>query len=214
MANDKMQKEIFAVKREDLFLEGSFQGYVPCKLVDYHSRIIKSGSYFKRGDIENDPRIKHPIPYGVIFNPEIKKIFVYQRAKLHDEERLGGKLSIGVGGHVEKSEVIDEEDPILATMLIELNEEVKINGMIRPKLSGYINDDSNNVGKVHLGLLYLIETDTTNVCPIHEEISQGSMKSLDEIQELLKNPDFEVENWSKIALIPITEFLETLAKDR
>jgi len=214
MADDKMQKEIFAVNRDDLFLEDYFQGYVPCKPVDYHSRITKSGFYSKRGNIENDSSIKHPIPYAVIVNPNTKKIFVYQRAKSHDEQRLSRKLSIGVGGHVEISEVGYDKDPIRATMLIELNEEVKIHGEMRPKLLGYINDDSDDVGKVHLGLLYLIETDAMEVSPLHPEIARGSLKSLEEIQGLFSNPDFEVENWSRIALIPIIEFLKLQATDK
>jgi len=93
-------------------------------------------------------------------------------------------------------------------MLRELSEEVEINGDFNVKVLGYINDDKDSVGRVHFGILYLIETDSEEVFPKGNEMAQGSFKSLEELAEIINSEDCEVESWSKIAYHAIKEFLD------
>lgn len=197
---------IMAVERAILFGkndEDAFNGFRNISQVDYRSRILENYKWMRRGDIENDSSHKHPIPYAIVFNTDSKKVFVYQRAKVHDEERLAGKRSWGFGGHINKVDTDSSPDPIFEGMLRELKEEVDIKGSVNPRLIGYINDDSDSVGQVHFSVLYLIETNAKIVLPKDKEIALVEQKTLTELERICSDPNLEVENWSRIALEPL-----------
>jgi len=166
----------------------------------------------RRGDAEVSESHKHPIPYVMIVNPEEKKVFTYQRASKKEhahEERLHGKWSWGVGGHVEPEDN-EGNDPIYSTMIRELEEEVAFDGPVGDhKVLGYINDDRDEVGKVHFGVLYLIET-LGDVRPANEEMASGRFLDFGEIEKLCSSEDSNVEGWSEIAVKPLREYFESL----
>lgn len=204
---NKNEKLIMVVDRDVLFGKDYFQGFRYHKEVNYERRILKNFKYIERDLVENNPELKQPIAYMLIVNPNLKKVFVFQRAshdKAYGEKRLQGKWSWGVGGHIEKMDV-KSGNPIKASMMRELKEEVEISGNVRPVMLGYINDDRNSVGKVHFGILYLIETDAEAVKPRGKEITSGSLRSLEDMEKI--NSEFVVEEWSKIALEPLKKIL-------
>jgi len=195
-----------AVKREKLFYNDEFQGFSSGE--DYQTRILENFEWIERNDAENNPEYKQPIAYLLITNPLTKKIFAYQRAKKdadYREKRLQGKWSWGVGGHIEMS---DGKNPIETSARRELIEEVSMDGKIlRFKILGYINDESNSVGKVHLGMLYLVETDSPEVRPKDSESEQGKLMDLNELEKICASEGVEVENWSRIALPELKRIL-------
>lgn len=199
---------ILAAPTKDLFKENYFEGFSPKDGIDYESRILKSYTSIRRGDAEKDPQYKQPIGYAIIINPEKKLVYAYQRASSgdYDENRLEGKWSWGVGGHIDANES-DQTNPIHASLLRELQEEITIEGSSTPQVLGYINDDSNDVGKVHFGILYAIITDATNAYPNDAESIHGSMRPYTFLTELSKSDTAEVENWSAIALEHINSCL-------
>ena len=93
-------------------------------------------------------------------------------------------------------------------MLREIEEEVDIHGSIEPRILGYINDESNPVGEVHFGVLYVIETDAEFVRPKSSEIGTGRLLTLKDVEEIRK--DAKIEDWSEIALDPVRSYLENL----
>ncbi len=208
----KTEKFIMVVPCKLLFGSNYFEGFRPQSETDHASRILANFTYMKRGLAEQDPTHKQPIGYSIIVNPVLKKVFAYQRAS-HDakygEKRLQGKWSWGVGGHIEKMDT-DAGNPLEMSMRRELGEEVSISGSITPKILGYINNDSDDVGKVHFGILYLIETDSLEVKPNDEEIDNGKMRTIGELEEICASPSFAVEEWSRIALEPLKQYFRTL----
>ncbi|MHA1873279.1 MAG: NUDIX domain-containing protein [Candidatus Heimdallarchaeaceae archaeon] len=204
----KSEKLIMVVEREILLGDESFQGFKPQNQIDYESRILDNFKYMKRGLAEEDPTHKQPVGYAMIVNPTLKQIFAYQRSTKDDnyaEKRLQGKWSWGVGGHIEKFDV-ENGNPLHASMLRELEEEVSVNGSVNPKVLGYINDDSNDVGKVHFGVLYVVETNSRIVTPKDSEIDNGRLRTIDELEEICSSPDFAVEEWSRISLEPLKRY--------
>ena len=202
-------QEIIVVARETLFAEKYFQGFIPAKDFDFESVILNNFKYERRGNAEENPDLKQPIAYCLIVNKTTGKVFIYQRSAIdgeYNEKRLQGKWSWGVGGHMERYDVGDEH-PIRASMLRELEEEVKIDGSIDSRVLGYINDDETAVGKVHFGILYLIETDAASIVANDAEIATGGFAGPDRIQEILSSPDCEVESWSEIAAEPLMDAL-------
>lgn len=204
---DKNEIMIMVVDREKLFDGYSFNGFLEYGKFDYEKKILENFRYMKRGIAEKDFSKKQPIAYAIIVNKKTKKIFVYQRSdssKDHGDERLENKWSWGVGGHIEK---IDEkhQNPIIHSMLREIKEEVDIKGRIKTKILGYINDDSNDIGKVHFGILYLVEIDGS-VKPKSKELKMGKMIDIDKLDDICSS--YNVEDWSKIALAPLKRMME------
>lgn len=205
----KEEKLIMAVKRNLLFQEGSFEGFKNAEERDYQKRILDHFEYIKRRDVEKDSAYKQPIGYAVLINLNNEKIFAYQRSSQdenYSEKRLQGKWSWGVGGHIDKPDK-KGKNPIKTSLLRELEEEVEIKGEVKGvEALGYINDDSDSVGKVHFGILYLVKV-TGDVSPKDSEMGRGEMKSLKELREVAENTEYNTEEWSKISLKPIEKFL-------
>lgn len=206
---DKYDKSIMVVQRRILFGDDYFEGFRRGNEVDYETRILGNYVFIRRGIAEHDFSYKQPIGYVAIVNPILKRVFAYQRAiddKKYSEKRLQGKYSWGVGGHIEKFDV-EVENPIHASILREINEEIEINNSINLKLSGFINHDADDVGRVHFGLLYIVETDSRVVGIKDSEIASGGWKTIEELEKICASPDYVVEEWSKISLGPLKEYL-------
>ena len=212
--NSKQDQEIIVVETRLLFKSNYFQGFKKHTEFDFHELILNNMKIMKRGDAEKDNSHKQPIAYAIIVNKKTNQIFAYQRSvkdEDYKEKRLQGKWSWGVGGHIEKKD-INDRDTIKKSLLREaLKEEVDIiEGRVKNfTILGYINDDNNEVGRVHFGVLYLVETDG-DVRPKDKEIAQGKFYEIGELENICSSHDFKVETWSQIALKPIKEYLDKL----
>jgi predicted NUDIX family phosphoesterase len=207
---NKYKTEIMVVDRATMFASGYFQGFSPADDTNYYDVILDNYSYEVRDTVENQPSLKQPIAYCVIVNKTTQKIFAYQRASKEEhykESRLQGKWSWGIGGHIDKAD-LDEGDPIVASMLREIKEEVTLEKYDRPEIVGYINDDMTDVGKVHFGLLFLIRTAETAIKPRDNEIAWGGFMSIAELEEIYAANQDSVETWSGISLEPIRRVLK------
>ncbi len=206
---EKGDRLIMVVKREFLFKDDYFEGFRPQSEKDYSSRILQHFEYIKRKEAEVNPVYKQPIAYCIIVNPRLRQVFAYQRA-LEDlrcfERRLQGKWSWGLGGHIEQVDV-KNGNPIHMSLLRELSEEVDFHMAGTPELLGYINDDNDDVGKVHFGILYVLHTDSRIVRPKSLEIKIGKLMPLERIEEICSSPDFIVEDWSRISFNPLKSYL-------
>jgi len=205
------EKDLFGKNREDFF-----EGFRPSSRIDYETRILLNFGFMTRGFAEQDPKYKQPIAYTLIVNPNSKKVFAYQRAlkdKHYDEERLQGKWSLGVGGHIEMKDLSsDEGNPIRASLERELErEEVEfVDGKILGlDVLGYIYLD-NGVHAVHFGMLYLAKTNARTVNPKDPEIARGKLMSLQEIEQIKDSPECELEGWSETAFGPLEEYITGL----
>ncbi len=199
---NKNEKVIMVVEKVNLFGNDYFQGFRPHREINYESRIISNLKWMQRGLAEKDLTHKQPIAYSVIINPALKKVFAYQRSKKdanYSEKRLQGKWSLGVGGHIEKLDTT-KGNPVQTSMLRELAEEVHIAGSLTPKVVGYINDDGDEVGQVHFGILYIIETDAHTILPKAPEIESGGFRTIEELEKICSSPEYSVEKWAKITL--------------
>jgi len=205
---DKYEKKIMVVDRSTLFADGYFQGFAPANGINYKKIINDNFHYRKRGWVETKPEFKQPIAYCIIVNSQSNEIFAYQRASQEDysEERLRGKWSWGIGGHIDKIDS-NGKDPIEKSMLREINEEVNIESFETPEILGYINDDQTEVGQVHFGLLFLLKTDNQKITPKDAEIEWGGFKSYTELVEIVHSPNKSVESWSEFSLEPLRNYL-------
>lgn len=201
-----MSKEALVVPRDILFGENHFQGFVPATEKDFLQTILKNYNYHLRGDeLENNYQLQQIIPYIWIVNRQEKKVFAYRRApnKNYTEKRLRNKWSCGLGGHIERQ---DKENPIISAALRELSEEVKIKNYSQLKIVGYLNDDSNEVGKVHFGVVVITET-THSVEKGDDEMAECKLLTIKEFESLLSNQDVDIETWTKLSWPFVKDYL-------
>lgn len=174
-------EEVLVVPRE-LFDElGSFQGF--CADSDpYFSRLLHPSNNFfmDRAEAEDDPSHKQIIPYCVFRYQD--SYLHYTRGKSSGESRLHAQGSVGIGGHINPVDAKEEHlglDTYFAAVERELVEELVINGSHSNSIIGLINDDSNEVGKVHLGVVHLFELDTDDVKANEDALANLSFQSKD-----------------------------------
>ena len=140
-------------------------GYTPLEDPEQLQRIEAAITFVDRPAAEKDPSRKQIIPYGVVLQGD--QVFLMERLEGGGEKRLHGKLSLGVGGHVNPIDC-EEQSLIHATMLRELGEELDVSGVEEIVPCGFINDDTVPVGRVHLGVVFRIRLSSTGTAHVSE----------------------------------------------
>lgn len=176
---------------------GRFQGFSP--EVDRYLAMLLTPelAHFRpRSEVEDDPSLKQIIPY-VIFRTS-SSVFCYTRGKSGGEARLRRLRSLGVGGHVEEADADGRATLEAYEMALrrELDEEVRITSPGILRRVGLINDDSNPVGQVHLGVVHLYELERPEVTPLEDALAEASFVPLAQLAELRDG----FETWSQICI--------------
>lgn len=195
-----MEKRALVVKRDILFKQHYFQGFAPLAQHDFLILIQKNHSYHLRGNqLENDESLQQIIPYVWIIDPSKKSVFAYKRSagKDYQEKRLHSKFSCGVGGHIEQETEKNVSDPVMAAMIRELKEEVTMETYPTPTITGYINDDRDAVGRVHFGIVGVVET-TLPVTKGDDEMVSGQFYTKEELEKAFADPSNDVEAWTQL----------------
>ena len=187
----KLLEEILVVPRKQLFKEPAWNGF---KKIDFSNlvHIIETHKEFHpRYLMEQDPTFKQIIPY-MIFRQN-NQYFLMERNKKASEQRLKSKLTLGIGGHVRKEDLSSSD--LFDWAKREFHEEVVYNDSLQVTPLGMLNDDSNEVGKVHLGLVLLLEGNSPEIS-IKSELASGNLVSW---QDCLQAYD-RMETWSQLLL--------------
>lgn len=202
-----MEERVLCFERNLFEKLGVFQGlsldvekYLPVVTAAANVR------YLNRSEAELDKRFKQLIPYALIVCGG--KILRYRRGKGGQETRLHGLFSVGVGGH------ISEEDNGLFSsgigyhdaMRRELKEEVDIE-MMRETAVAVINDDSTEVGFVHLGIVHVVQVADESLANRRSGIVSPEFIP---VGEAVKTPD-AYESWSRFCLENLNALLEKAA---
>ena len=186
---NKDDEKVLVVPSDILFKQGRWQGLKKDNL-DYYLDLIKNNYQFKRrGDVETDDSFQQIIPY-IVFSCK-DKFFIYKYLGGAGEKRLHDTYQIGVAGHINQIDV-NGGNILEEGMMREWNEEVDYKGnLLEKKLVGILNDDSGDVEKVHLGMVYSFVGDSPEISIKEKEKMQGEMVNLKDIQEYIKNTHFE-----------------------
>lgn len=184
---------------------GYFQGFTT--VVDHYRETLLSPEnveFRPRSQMEKDPAFKQLIPYMLFCHTNEQgevSIFSYIRGKGMGEARLHSKRSIGIGGHINAEDLIagakEGRDFYHEGMNRELQEEVCIGSEYVQCCVGLINDDSTEVGKVHLGIVHRFDLKEPLLEPNEKEIIESGFVP---VRELLTLPKEQFENWTAIVL--------------
>jgi predicted NUDIX family phosphoesterase len=194
--DEKYLEEYVLVFPTQLLVQiGKFQG-VSFELDKYLDIILnpKNHTFLKRKEAETNPAYKQLIPYALLQFKDT--FFVYRRGKLLAEKRLLGNYSLGIGGHISVTDPGLFGSSYDDGLKREINEEVVIESPYTQHVVALLNDDSNDVGNVHFGIVHVLTLEKPLVKPREKSINET--KFLD-INVLKKDID-KFENWSKICI--------------
>ena len=164
--------------------------------------LAAKSSWRSRPDLESDPTMKQLVSYTMLISGA--RIFVMRRLDTQSESRLRGLLSIGVGGHMNPVPAVDwpgkrrlDDLKILVTANTarEVREEVYMAGDPTFSVLGFLNDDTNPVGKVHLGVVSVVRLPAPIAAVRETDKMAGTWVELSEMNLL-----GEFETWSSLVL--------------
>jgi predicted NUDIX family phosphoesterase len=201
---------VLVVPRRELFRDCYPQGLVlfgergqGLREADFEDRVRQHGYFVQRDHAEHDPDLKQVIPYTLVVRSG--HVLLLRRLARGGESRLHDKLSIGVGGHINPQ---DAEQPsersggtagaLEAGTRRELEEELHIESDVTIQRVGILNDDSNPVGAVHVGLVQVVQV-RGDVRVREDEVLEGSFVAPAKLRRL-QGDGANFETWSEILI--------------
>ncbi|HEY5892766.1 MAG TPA: hypothetical protein VIT91_05995 [Chthoniobacterales bacterium] len=201
------EEHILVIRRATFDAAGAFQGlnfevdrYLPLILAR------QNNFFMARSLAESDPNFKQIIPYALLVHEG--KVLHYVRGKKAGEQRLVAKGSIGIGGHLNS---LDEglfaldRDAYLAGVQREVTEELDVATTFENHIVALLNDDSNDVGKVHLGVVHILKLASPSVKKRESVITSLEFLSPSELKAKREN----LESWSQICVDNLDQLLES-----
>ncbi|MEY4979625.1 MAG: hypothetical protein RLZZ352_1895 [Pseudomonadota bacterium] len=124
-----------------------------------HLGFMDPPQWRERALVEADDSLLQPVAYGVLFN-DAGHVWCYQRAG--GDTRVDGRLSCGVGGHVDAQDggpawgLFDPEATLRRAWLRELAEELQADALHLSdmRLHGLVYEGQSAIGRVHLGVVF------------------------------------------------------------
>jgi predicted NUDIX family phosphoesterase len=160
---------------------------------DFLALVAAHGRFEPRKAMEQDPDFKQIIPYLVLRDGQ--RYFLMRRTRAGGDTRLHDAWSIGVGGHVNPG-----DHDLAGGLGREWREELVADFVPAFRLVGLLNDDSTDVGRVHLGAVYLAEADGRPVAIRETDKLIGGFATPAEVAAVADR----LETWSRLAF----EFVE------
>ncbi len=203
------EEQVLVIERKVLEEIGIFQG-LAFNVDQYTNRIFSQGvpRFMPRSQAENDPAYKQIIPYIIMTHNG--NCLSYVRGKRAGEGRLVGNASIGIGGHINPIDDMplfcnDFREAYLGAAQREAEEEVHVETTYTDQIVALLNDDSNDVGKVHLGIVHCWHLDAPQVRKREQMITQMSFMSPVELQDIRDT----LETWSSLCLDSLSNIIES-----
>ncbi len=194
-------EQVLVLKQEILAAEGLFHG-LEFDVNRYLRRLFAKDvlSFMPRSLAETDPTYKQLIPYVIMTHDG--KYLSYVRGKRAGEKRLVSNRSIGIGGHinpVDDMALFSKDMPQASyhrAVEREVAEEVSVEAKYTDRIVALLNDESNEVGSVHLGIVHYWTLDAPNVSKREQMITQMGFMSPAELQDERDS----METWSQLCL--------------
>jgi predicted NUDIX family phosphoesterase len=201
-----MKEEMILVVRREMFDRlGAFQG-LNFDVAHYLPALLDRANNFftPRGPAETNPALKQIIPYVLLVHED--RVLHYVRGKKAGEQRLVAKGSIGIGGHMN-----DHDEGLFALDLAayhagvqrEVSEELRLGARYTDHVVALLNDDSNDVGRVHLGVVHIFRLESADVAKGEAMITD--LQFLDRAQLAARRE--AMETWSQLCFERLDELL-------
>lgn len=193
------QKIILAVPTDRLPSELRQTTFLPLDEKRIMSVLQEAGLWLgPRPQLEEMPSFRQIIPYVVL--KCAGKWVRYTRAAAGGEQRLHGRVSIGLGGHVDLPDVclVGNSIDLLKTLNDAAEREVQeeLPGVVcsGKHWAGLLVDNESPVGSVHIGVVAVWELKFMPSGPTEDAISEAGLTDLAELMAL--GP--RLETWSSL----------------
>lgn len=205
---------VFVVPRSTLFPEFYPHGFLPfgaepgmVARESFERAVGETGFFVERDRAERTPAWKQVIPYTIVRCGD--RVLLTRRTKRGGEARLHDKHSIGIGGHLNPEDADAtrdaRRDPITSGSDREIREELVVRGEYEVRRVGLLNDDSNSVGAVHVGVVQ-VATVRAPVEIREREQLEGRLVTIDDLRDLLAG-GANFETWSQLLIPHLDELL-------
>ena len=219
---------VFVVPRNALFPDFYPHGFVPFETTScgsgtkanrdggaipfsaFESTVVRAGFFVERARAEINPDWKQVIPYSIVECDG--RVLLLRRLSKGGEARLHDKHSIGVGGHINPEDLDTNSNdsrsranPLDAGTRREVEEELTVRGKYDVQRIGILNDDSNPVGAVHVGVVQVI-TIQGSVEIREKEQLEARLVTTDELKAMLAQ-GANFESWSSLLIRRLDEIL-------
>jgi predicted NUDIX family phosphoesterase len=184
---------VYVVPRDAILGHGAWHGVRTTETDAFLAVVDAHGRFEPRAAMEADPSFKQIIPYLVLRDGY--RYFLMRRTRAGGDARLHDAWSIGVGGHVNPG-----DRDLAGGLLREWTEELVADFIPEFRLVGLLNDDTTDVGRVHLGAVYLAEAAGRAVAIRETDKLTGGFATPGQVAEVADR----LETWSRLAF----EFVE------
>lgn len=205
------EEQVLVVERKVLEQVGMFHG-LTFNVDRYLHKLFVPGvpRFMPRSQAEVDPAYKQLIPYVLMTYDG--KYLSYVRGRRAGETRLVGHRSIGIGGHINPSDDMplfnaNFYETYLTAVEREVEEEVSVETSHTDRVVALLNDESNEVGRVHLGIVHYWILDAPKVSKREQMITQMSFMTPAELQEVRDT----LETWSGLCLSQLAKMTKNLS---
>jgi predicted NUDIX family phosphoesterase len=185
---------VLVVARDRIPDRGDWHGLRADDVTGFLEVVAGHGRYARRDEMERDPSNKQVIPYLVLRDGE--HYFLMRRTRAGGDARLFDRWSIGVGGHLNPG-----DDGVFGGLRREWREELAAD--FEPVFTpiALLNDDTTDVGSVHLGVVFVADAEGRAVTVRETDKLRGAFASPAEVAAGIDH----LETWSRI----VFEALET-----
>lgn len=185
----QVHDELILVVKRSLLIDRSWYGVRSGNTASFLQTVVDHQEFLPRSLMEQDPTYKQVIPYIIFIHK--KRYFLMQRRSDASEKRLQNKYTLGIGGHIRQEDMTSANITDWAQR--EFDEEIKYSGTLSWQPLGILNDDTNSVGQVHIGVVLLAQGDSADIS-IKSELKSGKLVTLDECAALAE----QMETWSQL----------------
>jgi predicted NUDIX family phosphoesterase len=178
---------VLVIPRSSIMADPGWLGVTAEGLDGFEALVAREGRYVPRSEAEHDRSLKQVIPYLVLRDGD--RYFLMRRTRAGGDARLHDLYSIGVGGHLNP-----EDGGLSGGLTREWHEEVVADFVPDFRLVGLLNDDTTDVGSVHLGAVYEGDADGRPVVIRETAKLEGRFAEVEDTARVRDG----MESWSRL----------------
>lgn len=200
-----------AAVKENINFQGFRSNNASSPDTNLWAQFAADGLFLERDLVEEDIRYRQLIVYLILRHEQ--DVFIYQRIKATGEKRLIDMYSFGLGGHINEtretrgrfSRLTQRDNSVHTasfTRLVtsnlkrELKEEVSFPGLFSYRFLGILNDQETEVGRYHIGLVFLVSCQSPQITVREKNKIRGSLVPVSQLTDYQD----KLENWSNLLL--------------
>ncbi len=180
-------EQVLVVARDVLPDAAAWYGVRTDGLDTFAALVQREGRFRLRADMEVDPSHKQIIPYLVLRDGP--RYFLMKRTRAGADARLHDRYSIGVGGHLDPG-----DDGLEGGLRREWAEELAADFVPDFELVALLNDDTTEVGAVHLGAVFVADAAGRPVAIRETDKLSGSFEAPPAVAAVADR----LETWSRL----------------